>query len=147
LAFTADEYSLDYAGCLADKSVLELRLGKLDEAFRSADEAIRVLEVTLRATADVALVYQVRGETARRRGDKARAATDLDRAVAICSTANADPAFLASARIARAQLTAETDRPGAIAALRESIAVLEPAPGLWKRDLIEAQALLTRLER
>jgi len=147
LAFTANDTSIDYAGCLSDMGWIELLANRPADALRHADEAIKVVESAFRATSDVALVYQVRGESARRLGDLARAAADFDRAIAICGASSADPAFLASAHIWRARLTAMTDPAAAVAQLKQSIAVLKPAPGLWGRDLIDAEAMLARLEK
>lgn len=145
LAFTAKETSIDYAGCLSDQSWIELSAGKTADALRHADEAISIVEGAFRATSDVALVYQVRGEAARRLGDLPRAAADFDKAVAICASSSADPAFLASAHIWRARLTAMSDPAAAAEQLRQSIAVLAPAPGLWAQDLKDAEAMLARL--
>ena len=147
IAFTTDDGSLDYAGCLSDLSIIELRAGKLDDAHRHAAAAIALLEGNLRATAESAQVYQVRGEAARRSGDLERAAADFDRAIAICTASSADRSFLASAHIARARLTAMTDPEAAVAQLRQSIAVLAPSPGIWAHDLREAEKLLARLSK
>jgi eukaryotic-like serine/threonine-protein kinase len=147
IAFTTDDSSIDYAGCLADQAAIELRAGKVAEAFRHASKSIDIVEGAFRATADVAIVYQVRGEAARRRGDLGRAAADFDKAVTICASSSADPAFLSAAHIWRARLTAATDPVATADQLRQSIAVLGPAPGLWAAELRDAEKLLEKLAR
>lgn len=146
MAMTIGEGSIDHAGCLADQAAIELRAGELDAAQAAADAAIAVVEETRSFHADVALVYQVRGELARRRGDLTRAAADLDRAIAIYP-GFADRGYLASSQLAKARLLADSDRAAALALLGEAIASWQPAPGQWKRELDEARALAARLGR
>jgi eukaryotic-like serine/threonine-protein kinase len=145
VGFTTDDEDIDYAGCLADQASIELRLGHLDRALTHANWSIDVVDRLQTRAADVAQVYQVRGEILRRRGNKAAALLDFDRAISMCDSDQADPRFLASARLAKARLLATTDRAAARELLLAAIAAWTPTAAMWKRELDEAKVLLSRL--
>lgn len=146
LAIAIGEGSIDHAGCLADHAALDLEAGRLDEALAHAEDSIRSIEGLRSFHADVAAVYQVRGELLRRRGELERAAADFDRAISLCPP-YADRGYLASARLAKARLLAMTDKPAALALLQQAIEAWQPDAGMWRRQLAEARALAARLAR
>ncbi|HRC58465.1 MAG TPA: tetratricopeptide repeat protein, partial [Kofleriaceae bacterium] len=146
LAIAMGEGSIDHAGCLADQAAIELRAGHLAPAHAHAEHAIQIVEQVQNFHADVAVLYQVRGEVARRRGDRAKAAADFDRAIAMCPP-YADPGYLASAHFAKARLFADSDPTAAKDLLQRAITAWQPDAGMWKRELGEAQALLAKLSR
>jgi len=146
LAIAMGEGSIEHAGCLADQAAIELEAGHLDDALAHADESIRAVESLRSFHADVAAVYQVRGEISRRRGELDRAAADFDRAISLCPP-YADRGYLASARFAKARLLATTDKAAAQALLLQALEAWKPDAGMWRRQLAEASALASRLAR
>ncbi len=146
LAIAMGEGSIEHAGCLADQAAIELEAGHLDDAMAHADESIRAVEGLRSFHADVAAVYQVRGEISRRRGELERAAADFDRAISLCPP-YADRGYLASARFAKARLLATTDKAAAKALLQQALEAWQPDAGMWRRQLAEASALASRLAR
>lgn len=146
IATAMGEGTIEHAGCLADQAAIELEAGRLDDALAHAEESIRAVESLRSFHADVAAIYQVRGELLRRRGAPERAAVDFDRAISLCPP-YADRGYLASARFAKARLLATTDRVAALTLLRQAIEAWQPEAGMWRRQLAEATALAARLER
>jgi eukaryotic-like serine/threonine-protein kinase len=146
IAFTENERSLEYAACLADQAQLELRSDRVAKALEHIEKAISIGESVGWSRPDIAVAYQVRGEARRSRGDQAGAAADFDRAIKL-ATADADPGYLASARLAKARSLITADRAAAIALVRAAIAAWRPDPGLWRRELHEAETVLAKLGR
>jgi tetratricopeptide (TPR) repeat protein len=90
---------------------------------------------------------RVRGTVVAALGHRDEAFGDLDRAIAILSTKQVEPGYLATAKWHHGQLRADRDPTGGIAEVADAVALFKTANGRWAVERADATAWLAHHTR